>query len=104
MVVYMFQIIPVREGNWYGLHTVSKVSLKGEILDTNYITGLSCPTGICIDDNKLFIVERFGVVEYDLITHCISNKYYIKTLDFLNDITADADHNLYVTVSGTGKV
>jgi len=95
---------PIKEGTYYGNHTISKVSLKGEIIKADWITGLSCPTGICIANNKLFIVERFGVVEYDLTMNRISNKYYIKTTDFLNDITVDDKGSLYVTVSGTSIV
>ena len=95
---------PLTEGTYYGNHTVSKINLEGEIIDAGWITGLSCPTGICISNDKLFIVERFGVVEYDLKTDRISNKYYIKTTEFLNDITVDDKGNLYVTVSGTSRV
>jgi sugar lactone lactonase YvrE len=95
---------PLKEGSFYGRHSVSKVDLEGKMIEYNWITGLSCPTGICIAGNKLFIVERFGVVEYDLMNDRISNKYYIKTTDFLNDITVDNNGNLYVTVSGTAKV
>ncbi len=95
---------PLREGNFYGRHTISKVSLDGNIIQADWITGISCPTGICISQDKLYIVERFGVVEYDLQKDMISNKYYIKTTDFLNDITIDDDNNLYVTVSGSNIV
>ena len=95
---------PTRQGGWYGTHTVSKIDLKGNILEDELITGLSSPTGICIHDDKLFIVDRFGVVEYDLAENMISHKYYIKTTEFLNDITVDPEGKIYVTASGTRKV
>jgi hypothetical protein len=95
---------PTRQGSWYGTHTVSKIDLKGNILADEWITGLSSPTGICIRDDKLFIVDRFGVVEYDLKEDRISNKYYIRTTEFLNDITVDPEGTIYVTASGTSKV
>ena len=95
---------PVKEGDFYGRHTISKVSMEGAVLETAWIKGLSCPTGICIANDKLFIVERFGIVEFDLSTDRVSYKYYIKTTDFLNDITIDPYGNLYVTVSGTNVV
>ena len=92
---------PLKEGSYYGSHTVSKVSMRGEILDADFVTGLSCPTGICIWKDKLYIVERFGVVEFDLGQNRISNKYYIKTTEFMNDIAIDNDGNIYVTTSGS---
>lgn len=95
---------PTRQGGWYGTHTVSKIDLEGNILADEWITGLSSPTGICIQNDKLFIVDRFGVVEYDLKEDRISNKYYIKTTEFLNDITVDPEGTIYVTASGTRKV
>ena len=92
---------PLKEGSYYGGHTVSKVSMKGVILEAGFVTGLSCPTGICIWNDKLYIVERFGVVEFDLTQNRVSNKYYIKTTEFMNDIAIDNDGNIYVTTSGS---
>lgn len=92
---------PLKEGSFYGLHTVSKVSMTGEILEVGFVTGLSCPTGICIRNDKLYIVERFGIVEFDLDFNYVSNKFYIKTTEFINDITIDNQGNIYVTTSGS---
>lgn len=92
---------PVREGSYYGKHTVSKADLEGNLIEADWITGLTSPTGICIHKDKLYIVERFGVVEYDLAADTICNKYYIKTTDFLNDLALDDEDNIYVTLSGT---
>jgi sugar lactone lactonase YvrE len=91
----------ITEGGPYGEHSISKVSLDGEVLEADWIKGLSCPTGICILDDKLLIVERFGVVEYNLTKDEVSHSYYIKTTGFLNDITSDPEGNIYITVSDT---
>jgi sugar lactone lactonase YvrE len=86
------------------VHSVSKANLQGEILKFDWINNLTSPTGICIFNDKLYIVDRFGVVEYDLKTDKISNKYFIKTVNFLNDITVDSDGNIYVSESDTNVI
>lgn len=95
---------PLRPGTFYGDACISKVSLDGEIIKYDWIKNITTPTGICIFKNKLYIVERFGVVEYDLTADSISNKYYIKTGNFLNDITVDSDTNIYVSESDTDVI
>ena len=95
---------PLKEGSSYGRHSISKVDLNGNIIEQEWITGLSCPTGITIYMDKLYIVERFGVVVYNLSTHTVDKKHYIKTTDFLNDITISPEGTIYVSVSGTNRI
>jgi sugar lactone lactonase YvrE len=52
----------------------------------------------------LYIVERFGVVIYDLKQDKISNRYLIQNTSFLNDITVDLDTNIYITDSGSKTI
>jgi sugar lactone lactonase YvrE len=88
----------------YGQHYISKVNLKGKIIKSDWIGNLTTPTGICIANDKLYIVERFGVVEYDLKADKVSNKFHIKTSKFLNDITVDSDGGIYVSESDTNTI
>lgn len=85
-------------------NTISKIGLNGELLKTDYIGGLSMPTGICIYNRDLYIVERQGVVIFDLDKEEIRQRIPIETKDFLNDITLDPAGNIFVTVSGTSKI
>jgi sugar lactone lactonase YvrE len=91
----------VKTGGFYGQHCISKANLNGEIIKFDWIGGLTTPTGICISNNKLYIVERFGVVVYDLEADKVAGKIYIKTTNFLNDITVDPAGNIYVSESDT---
>jgi len=86
-------------GGPYGNHSIAKARPNGELIQLHWIRNLTTPTGICVFKHKLYIVERFGVVEYDLKGDSVSNKYYIKTSKFLNDITVDKDMNIYVSES-----
>jgi len=95
---------PLTEGGKYMQHSISKIDMQGNFISEEWIKGVSCPTGICMHNKKLYVVERFGVVECDPSLGTITNHYYIKTTDFLNDITYDNEGNLYVSVSGTPRI
>jgi sugar lactone lactonase YvrE len=94
----------LKDGLPYGEQCISKANLKGEIIKFDWIENLTKPTGICINDDKLYIVERFGVVVYDLKTDKVSDKFYIKTSYFLNDVTVGSDGSIYVSESDTNVI
>ena len=94
----------VKTGTSYGDHTISKADLQGNILEFDFVKNLTKPTGICIFDEKLYIVERFGVVIYDLNENKIADKIYIKTSYFPNDITVDTEGVIYVSESDTNVI
>ena len=89
----------MKDGLSYGDCSVSKVSKKGEIINFNWISNLTSPTGLYLFKDMLYIVERFGIVEYDLNLDKVSNKYFISQASLLNDVTVDTDSNIYVTDS-----
>jgi sugar lactone lactonase YvrE len=94
----------VKTGSSYGDNSISKADLQGNILEYDFVKNLTMPTGICIFDDKLYIVERFGVVIYDLSANKIADKIYIKTSYFLNDITVDTEGGIYVSESDTNVI
>ncbi len=91
----------LKQGGQYGNNSIVKAKINGELIQIDWIKNLTTPTGICIFKDKLYIVERFGVIEYDLKGDSVFTKYYIKTSNFLNDITVDSDTNIYVSESDT---
>ncbi len=94
----------VNNGSSYGNHSVSKANLNGELLKYDYVTGLTSPTGIECHKDKLFIVERFGIIVFDVKANKVSSKYYIKAPGFINDISVDNSGNMYVSVSDTNII
>ena len=94
----------VKEGAMYNSHFISKVRPDGTPIELEWLSNITTPTGICIYADKLYIVERFGVVEYDLKKDQVSNRYRIYSCCFLNDITVDKDTNIYVSVSDTNLI
>jgi len=91
----------IKPGFSYGEHFISKAKPNGEIIVYKWIKNLTTPTGICIFNDRLYIVERFGVVEYDLSSDSVTSRYFIKTSRFINDISIDDSSNIYVSESDT---
>jgi DNA-binding beta-propeller fold protein YncE len=89
----------MRDGLPYGDCFVSKVNKNGEIINYNWISNLTSPTGLYLFNDMLYIVERFGIVEYDLNIDKVNNKFFISQTSLLNDVTVDIDSNIYVTDS-----
>ena len=84
----------------YNMDYVSKFNLNGELLEKKAVPNLTAPTGLCIYNDYLYIVERFGIVKFDLKNkEC--TRYRIITTKFLNDVAVDSEENIYVTVSDT---
>lgn len=85
--------------NFYneGKEFISKVSTTGNIINKEWITGIIQPAGMCISNDKLYIACRFAIVEVDLKTGEISNRFPLKGAGMPNGITADEEGNLYVT-------
>ena len=53
-----------------------KRNLKGELVEAKWINHLTTPTGICICDDMLYIVERFGIIKYDLKADKLDNSFF----------------------------
>ncbi|NQY11750.1 MAG: SMP-30/gluconolactonase/LRE family protein [Flavobacteriales bacterium] len=87
----------VENGTSYGDDYVSKVDVNGKIIELEWIKHLSAPTGVIVANDKLYIVERFGVVEYDLKTNKVTNRYCIQHNEFINDIVMAPDGSLFIT-------
>ena len=89
----------VKPGGAYGSQFISKANLQGEIIDAEWIGNLTTPTGICVFKDMLYIVERFGIVKYDLKANKVADRFYIPQNGFLNDITVAPDTSIFVSVS-----
>lgn len=78
---------------------ISRFSRDGKVLDHEWIKGLFAPTGMCLNNNKLHVVTRFGVVVFNTKKGEYITQYDIPGADFLNDITADSLGRIYITDS-----
>lgn len=87
-----------------GLQHISRISAEGEILEARWVEGLSNPTGMALHGNRLFVVERSGIVEIDPSNGAIVKRYPVPGARFLNDLAVDESGKLYVSDSRSAVV
>ncbi|MBN2429916.1 MAG: hypothetical protein JXQ27_00500 [Acidobacteria bacterium] len=82
-----------------GSQTLTRMTPDGTIIDQEWVKGLIYPTGMVLDGDKLYVVERRSVAVVDVATGQIDRRLAIPQGAFLNDIARDAAGNLYVSDS-----
>ena len=81
------------DGNGY----ISKLSLKGEILDKEWVTGLDAPKGLALHDAKLYVSDIDKLVVIDIATGEIVASHEASGATFLNDVSAHEDGRVFVS-------
>lgn len=81
------------DGNGY----ISTLSVSGEILEAQWVSGLDAPKGLAMSGGKLYVSDITKLVEIDLVSGEITNRYVGVGAKFLNDVAADAAGNIYVS-------
>lgn len=82
-----------KDGNGY----ISKVSLDGKILAKEWVTGLNAPKGLAMHGNKLYTADIDTLVEIDIPSATISNRYTVADAKFLNDVAASNTGEIFVS-------
>ena len=78
---------------------ISKVSLKGKIIEEKWIADVDNPLGMTIHKDKLYIVERKNIVVANPKTGEIIERIPVPKAVFINDITIDNKGVIYVSDS-----
>ncbi|WP_299551023.1 hypothetical protein [Seonamhaeicola sp.] len=89
-----------KDGNGF----ISTISLKGDITNLKWIEGLSAPKGLGISNGKLYVNDIDDLVEIDIVSQKIINKYTVENNPQLNDITVDADGIVYASGSNSNTI
>jgi DNA-binding beta-propeller fold protein YncE len=91
--------------NFYSdtLQFISKVDLDGNVIEMEWIKGLVQPTGMAVNGDTLYVVERQNLVEIDIPSGEMK-KYPIPTPRFPNDIAIDEAGNIYITDGQAGQI
>jgi len=87
-----------------GIGSIGKVSLKGEVLDAEWIAGLDAPTGLAIFGDKLYTTDIDRIVEIDIPAARILRVIPIDGAQALNDVTIDDDGIIYVSDTQSNKI
>lgn len=82
---------------------IAKLTLDGQMVDANWITGLNAPKGLRAYRGTLFTVDIDEVVGIDIAAGRISSR--VKTdAKFLNDVATAPDGTVYATDSFQNRV
>ncbi len=82
-----------KDGNGF----ISTLSPDGAIAELKWVEGLDAPKGLALVDGKLYVSDIDTLVEIDVATGEISNRYAGEGAQFLNDVAADDSGNVYVS-------
>lgn len=82
-----------KDGNGF----ISSVSPDGTVVKADWLTGLDAPKGLALNGNMLYVSDIDSLVEINVETGEVSNRYVAEGAQFLNDVAIDADGNVYVS-------
>lgn len=80
-----------------GNGSIAKVGLDGKIIEAQWVKGLDAPKGMGIANGKLYAADVDKIVEIELASGKVLNKFVVDSAQFLNDITVDAAGRVYVS-------
>lgn len=84
---------------------ISTLSQDGKIIKADWVKGIDAPKGMGILNNHLYVSNIDEVVEIDIPTATIVERYPVVGSKFLNDIAIDPKTGMiFITDSGTDKV
>lgn len=83
-----------------GKGSISIIDKNGTIVIQDWVTGLNAPKGMAISDGKLYVTDIDQLVEIDIESATISNKYPVEGAEFLNDV---AQYEGKIYFSGMNK-
>ncbi|MCH7413078.1 ATP-binding protein [Belliella sp. R4-6] len=86
-----------------GKGSIAIISKEGEIIQKEWVSGIDSPKGMGISNGKLYVTNIDELVEIDIKTAEISNRYKIEGAEFLNDVDTDGD-KVYFSDMNTGKI
>ncbi len=87
-----------------GTGFISKVGLDGKIIELNWVGKLNAPKGLTIVNDKLYAADVDELVEIDIASGKITNKYLAVGAVCLNDVTHDNYGNVYVGDTYTDSI
>lgn len=84
--------------------SIATVRTDGTLINAQFVSGLNDPKGIAITKDKLYVSDVTELVEADLTTGKVLNKYTADGIEFLNDVAIAPDGSIYVSDTRTSKI
>jgi DNA-binding beta-propeller fold protein YncE len=83
-----------------GVGYISKINLKGEIIQKEWVKGLNAPKGMSFSKSRLYITDMDRLLEIEVPSGKILKEYKNSHFKDLNDVAVAPDGKVYVTDSG----
>ena len=83
-----------------GLQAISKLTPDGAVAAPQWVSGLNNPTGLAVWKDRLFAVERGGLVEIDIASAKIVSRTALKGAVMPNDVAVADNGDIFVSDSG----
>ncbi|MCR9064628.1 MAG: ATP-binding protein [Cytophagales bacterium] len=83
---------------------IAKLSLKGEIDNLSWITGLNCPKGLAIYGRELYVSDIDELVCIDLDKGIVISKTRFPEIDFINDIDISENGEIFLNETRKNKI
>lgn len=87
-----------------GIGFISRMTPDGQITDLQWVTGLNGPKGMAVVDNNLYVADIDTLVQIDIDTGTVTHRYPAAGAIFLNDVTADATGDVFVSDMMTNRI
>jgi sugar lactone lactonase YvrE len=89
-----------KDGNGF----IAKLKPDGTIATRQWVKGLNAPTGLALHDRTLYAADVDELVEINVASGEILNRYPAKGAIFLNDVAVDQDGTVYVSDTPTNTI
>ena len=83
---------------------ISKLSLDGKIIEKEWVKGIDAPKGMAVLNGKLYVTNIDELVEIDINSGKVSNRYKVEGASFLNDVAVSPDNKVIFSDSDKGKI
>lgn len=83
---------------------IAQLGVKGEIVNKDWITGLSAPKGMAAKDNMLYVSDITDLVAIDIAKAKVVGRYPAEGSQFLNDVAVNAAGEVFVSDTRTKKI
>ncbi len=87
-----------------GVGFIAQLDKEGNVLLTDWVTGLDAPKGMAIYEGKLFVTDIDVIREIDIASGEVTATYEVEGAEFLNDADVDAEGNVYVSGMRTNRL
>src|SRR5690606_11017745 len=87
-----------------GMGGIAKVSTDGKIINQDWVRGLNAPKGLGYFEDLLYVADITEVVEIRISSGEILRKIPVPDSVFLNDVTVNAQGEVFVSDTRTNKV